>query len=84
MEYYLAVRMRRYGRAFPPGSTGTDSTEHGPERSMTAPNVGGRPTSTGGINGANSVGSVPSGGGSATAVSTVRSVTRGTGREGRY
>ena len=84
MEYYLAVRMRRYGRAFPPGSTGTGSTEHGPERSMTAPNAGGRPMSVGGTNGTDSVGSVPSGGGSATAVSTVRSVTRGTGREGRY
>ncbi len=84
MEYYLAVRMRRYGRAFPSGSTGTSSTDAGPERSMTAPNVGGRPMSVGGTNGTGNTGSVPSGGGSATAVSTVRSVTRGTGREGRY
>ena len=84
MEYYLAVRMRRYGRAFPSGSTGTASGDVGPERSMTAPNVGGRPMSVGGSNGAGNVGSVPSGGGSATAVSTVRSVTRSTGREGRY
>jgi transcriptional regulator with XRE-family HTH domain len=84
MEYYLAVRMRRYGRAFPSGSTGTGSNEAGSERSMTAPNVGGRPMSVGGTNGTSNVGSVPSGGGSATAVSTVRSVTRSTGREGRY
>jgi transcriptional regulator with XRE-family HTH domain len=82
MEYYLAVRMRRYGRAFPSGATG--SGEHGPERSMTSPNVGGRPMSVGGATGASSLGSAPSSGGSATAVSTVRSVTRGTGREGRY
>jgi transcriptional regulator with XRE-family HTH domain len=84
MEYYLAVRMRRYGRAFPSGSTGTSSSELGPERSMTAPNVGGRPMSVNGSNGTNGAGSIPGGGGSATAVSTVRSVTRGTGREGRY
>jgi transcriptional regulator with XRE-family HTH domain len=84
MEYYLAVRMRRYGRAFPSGATGSGSNERGTERSMTAPNVGGRPMTTGGANGTTGIGSVPSGGGSATAVSTVRSVTRGTGREGRY
>lgn len=84
MEYYLAVRMRRYGRAFPSGSTGTGSSGHDPERSMTSPNVGGRPMSVGGTNGTSNVGSVPNGGGSATAVSTVRSVTRSTGREGRY
>ena len=72
MEYYLAVRMRRFGRAYPSGTGG--SNEVGPERSMSAPNVGGRPMSVGGT----------VGGGTATAVSTVRSVTRGTGREGRY
>jgi transcriptional regulator with XRE-family HTH domain len=71
MEYYLAVRMRRFGRAYP---SGTGSNEQPPERSMSAPNPGGRPMSVGGTNG----------GGTATAVSTVRSVTRGTGREGRY
>jgi transcriptional regulator with XRE-family HTH domain len=84
MEYYLAVRMRRYGRAFPSGATGNTSGERGTERSMTEPNVGGRPMTVGGTGGAGGIGSVPSGGGSATAVSTVRSVTRGTGREGRY
>ena len=82
MEYYLAVRMRRYGRPFPSGTTG--ASEHGPERSMTGPNVGGRPMTGGGQNGTTRVGSGGVGGGSATAVSTVRSVTRGTGREGRY
>jgi transcriptional regulator with XRE-family HTH domain len=84
MEYYLAVRMRRYGRAFPSGSSGTGSSDTDSERSMTSPNVGGRPMSVGRPNGTNNVGSVPTGGGSATAVSTVRSVTRSTGREGRY
>jgi transcriptional regulator with XRE-family HTH domain len=79
MEYYLAVRMRRYGRAYPAGSTGTGSSDRGTERTIGAPNAGGRPMSVGGL------GPVPSSGGSATAVSTVRSITRGNGREnGRY
>ena len=77
MEYYLAVRMRRYGRAFPSGGTGTGSNEHGTERSMSAPNRR-RPTDA-------SAGRRHQGSGRpaapATAVSTVRSVTRGTGRE---
>ena len=84
MEYYLAVRMRRFGRAYPSGS-GTGSNEHGNERSMSSPNVGGRPMSAGGTNGARTGVPQPSAGGTATAVSTVRPVTRGTGREtGRY
>jgi transcriptional regulator with XRE-family HTH domain len=79
MEYYLAVRMRRYGRTYPSGASGTGSNEQGTERSITAPNVGGRPVSVGGASGG--VGT----GGTATAVSTVRSINRGTGREsGRY
>jgi len=87
MEYYLAVRMRRYGRAYPAGSTGTGSgsTDRGTERTIGAPNVGGRPMSVGGASGVGGLGPVPGSGGSATAVSTVRSITRGTGREnGRY
>ena len=86
MEYYLAVRMRRYGRTFPSGATGSGSgsSEHGPDRSMTSSNVGGRPMTGGGASSVGGIGSSTSGGGSATAVSTVRSVTRGTGREGRY
>ena len=85
MEYYLAVRMRRFGRAYPSGPTGTSSSEHGTERSMSAPNVGGRPMTVSDTNGGRGIGAVPSAGGSATAVSTVRTVTRGNGREpGRY
>jgi transcriptional regulator with XRE-family HTH domain len=79
MEYYLAVRMRRYGRAYPTGSTGSGSNERGTERTIGAPNVG-RPMTVGGSTSVGGMGS-----GSATAVSTVRSITRGTGREnGRY
>ena len=85
MEYYLAVRMRRYGRAYPSGTAGSGSSERNPERSMGAPIGGSRPMTTGGTNGRSSVGAVPSVGGSATAVSTVRSITRSNGREsGRY
>jgi transcriptional regulator with XRE-family HTH domain len=43
MEYYLAVRMRRYGRAFPQGGTGTGNNERNSERSMgSAVSAGGR------------------------------------------
>jgi transcriptional regulator with XRE-family HTH domain len=83
MEYYLAVRMRRYGRAYPSGTPDSGSSERNTERSMGAPIGGGRPMTTGGSSGLSGVGSVP--GGSATAVSTVRSITRSNGREyGRY
>ena len=84
MEYYLAVRMRRFGRAFPSGgSTGTGTTgERSNERSdrpMGAA-VGDRPTSTGRVGGLGPTGQI-----GVTAVSTVRSVTRGTGRNpGRF
>ena len=84
MEYYLAVRMRRFGRAFPSGgSTGTGTTgERSNERSdrpMGAA-AGGRPMSTGRVGGHDPTGQV-----GVTAVSTVRSVTRGTGRNpGRF
>ena len=85
MEYYLAVRMRRYGRAYPAGSTGSGSSDRGTERTIGATNVGGRPMSAGTSNGVGGLGPVPGSGGSATAVSTVRSITRGNGREnGRY
>jgi transcriptional regulator with XRE-family HTH domain len=83
MEYYLAVRMRRFGRAFPQGgSTGTSSsTERSTERSdrpMGA--MGDRPFAVGRVAGVNPAGQV-----GVTAVGTVRSVTRGTGRgPGRY
>ncbi len=81
MEYYLAVRMRRFGRAFPQGgSTGpSSSSERGPERSMSSALGNGRPLAVGRVGG---MGSGPVvGGAGVTAVSTVRSVTRGSGRE---
>ena len=85
MEYYLAVRMRRFGRAYPSGNTGSGSNERGNERSMSTPNVGGRPMTVGGADTGRGIGTGPSTGGSATAVGTVRTITRGTGREpGRY
>jgi transcriptional regulator with XRE-family HTH domain len=81
MEYYLAVRMRRYGRSFTEGGTGTGGSGERPRdrqtsSSTTGSGVGNRPiggmTST-----VRSVGT--------TAVSTVRPVTRSSGREqGRY
>jgi transcriptional regulator with XRE-family HTH domain len=75
MEYYLAVRMRRYGRAFQSEGVGSAS-ERGGERSMGGPVGSGRPLT---------VGRVPTSG-PGTAISTVRSVTRtsGRGEPGRY
>ena len=82
MEYYLAVRMRRFGRAFPGGSsTGSGSSNERNERSdrpMGASAMGGRPLA------ARVSGIGPSGQVGVTAVSTVRSVSRGPGRTGRY
>lgn len=82
MEYYLAVRMRRFGRAFPQGGTAAGSNDRGSERSMGAPiGAGGRQLALSRINAVSSA----TGAGPATAVSTVRSVSRGSGREqGRY
>ncbi|MBA2373766.1 MAG: helix-turn-helix transcriptional regulator [Chloroflexi bacterium] len=71
MEYYLAVRMRRYGRAFQSSgsTTGSDRTTHD-DHAL-------RPTTT--------VTARPYGAGAATAVSPIRPVSRPTGREhGRY
>jgi transcriptional regulator with XRE-family HTH domain len=103
MEYYLAVRMRRYGRTFP--SDQASSGERGPDRGMTSapartgtgatggPSSGTpRTSATGGTAMSPSsvrpimVGRISSTsvGGSGTAVSTVRSVSRSPGREGRY
>jgi transcriptional regulator with XRE-family HTH domain len=84
MEYYLAVRMRRFGRAFPgSGSTGTGTqNERSAERSdrPMGASVGSRPFAVGRVSGISPNGQV-----GVTAVSTVRSVTRGTGRgPGRY
>jgi transcriptional regulator with XRE-family HTH domain len=69
MEYYLAVRMRRYGRTFQPteASSGTDRPSGRPT---------GRPTASGSP--------ISIGVGGAT-ISTVRPVSRSAGREpGRY
>ena len=74
MEYYLAVRMRRYGRTFQPeGGTGT-SSERGSERTLNGSVGSGRPLTVGRVSG------------SGAAVSTVRSVSRSSGRHepGRY
>jgi transcriptional regulator with XRE-family HTH domain len=82
MEYYLAVRMRRFGRAFPGGSSGTASGSSNErnersDRPMGA-SMDGRPLA------ARVSGVSPTGQVGVTAVSTVRSVTRGPGRSGRY
>jgi transcriptional regulator with XRE-family HTH domain len=77
MEYYLAVRMRRYGRAFTAdgSGTGTASGDRGPERQLGSSSSSGRPMSIGRVGGV----------GTGTAVSTVRTVSRAPGREpGRY
>ena len=104
MEYYLAVRMRRYGRTYPSDSNA--SGDRGPDRGMTSSGsriggaAGAGPSGPGGPRTSAMSGSAmtPSSvrplvvgrisnttnNGSGTAVSTVRSVSRTTGREGRY
>jgi len=73
MEYYLAVRMRRYGRPFQPEGVGSAS-DRGSERSINGAPGSGRPLTVGRVTGT---------GGS---ISTVRTVSRTTGRHepGRY
>ena len=80
MEYYLAVRMRRYGRAFQPGepSTSNERPVSRPLGSTNGPGPAPRPESTremaGSMNGSVS-----------TAVGTVRPVPRSAGRQqGRF
>ena len=52
MEYYLAVRMRSYGRAFPQGGSTSSSSERDTERTMGAPVTGsGRQLSMGRLGG---------------------------------
>ena len=79
MEYYLAVRMRRYGRTFAEGSSTGGSGERPQDRPM-GTSAGGRPMGSAGM------GSTVRSVGVGTAVSTVRPVSRSsTGREpGRY
>lgn len=85
MEYYLAVRMRRYGRAFgTDSSVGTSSApDRSTERQLGSPIGGSRPM-VGRVGGGGGVGGT-GGLGSSTAVGTVRPISRSTGREpGRY
>jgi transcriptional regulator with XRE-family HTH domain len=97
MEYYLAVRMRRYGRTFAEGSSNASSADAQRDRRMGAsapgasgaapanrPGAGGRPAGMSGMG--TTVRSVSSSGGTAVGtVSTVRTVTRSMSREpGRY
>ena len=72
MEYYLAVRIRRYGRAFQPDqNTSGTSSDRGSDRTLTRP--------AGPVRQMSSSGAVGVGAG------TVRPVIRATGREpGRY
>ena len=81
MEYYLAVRMRRYGRAFQPDGTGS-APDRSTERTLGGPVGTSRPLSGGRVPGSSDT---MRSGGIATSVSTVRSVSRSAGREpGRY
>ena len=91
MEYYLAVRMRRYGRTFPAGpshdsnATGVSATAGADLQDRRAL----RPTSTVTARPMADIGTAPRRssyeGGTGTAISTVRPVTRSSGREhGRY
>ena len=80
MEYYLAVRMRRYGRAFQPDSS---SVRSGPKLDRAHARCAGRDEPAAGRR-ANAADTMR-GGGVATSISTVRSVSRSSGREpGRY
>ena len=79
MEYYLAVRMRRYGRPFQAESNSSSAPERTSERSL------GGAVGTVGSNRPLAVSRVQGSSGSGTAVSTVRSISRSSGREtGRY
>ena len=84
MEYYLAVRMRRYGRAYGDGGVGSStSNSSSGERSTERPYGAAGGSSMGSGRPMGAIGS--SGIRTGTAVSTVRSVTRSSGREpGRY
>ena len=93
MEYYLAVRMRRYGRAYAEGGVGTNqstgvggaSGERNGERQYGAGSSVGGGGRTLGPSSSSISGMHSSGTSAGTAVSTVRSVTRTSSREpGRY
>jgi transcriptional regulator with XRE-family HTH domain len=83
MEYYLAVRMRRFGRAFPGGANSSgpsgERTNERSDRPMGS-SMSSRQLATG-----RAVGGIGGPSVGVTAVSTVRSVTRGSGRNpGRF
>ena len=88
MEYYLAVRMRRYGRAFGAETgSGTSSDDRTPDRQVGSAVSASRPVSSLGRPGVVRPAGMNGGLGSVagTAVSTVRSVGRTSSREpGRY
>jgi transcriptional regulator with XRE-family HTH domain len=74
MEYYLAVRMRRYGRPFQPTESASSGSERPNERTLGRPAAPGRPMGAGGS-------STPVGVG----IGSVRPVSRSVGPErGRY
>ncbi len=74
MEYYLAVRMRRYGRPFQPTEPTTGGSDRPNERMLGRPAAPGRPMGAGGS-------STPVGVG----IGSVRPVSRSVGPErGRY
>jgi transcriptional regulator with XRE-family HTH domain len=72
MEYYLAVRMRRFGRAFQPSEQTTSTPERGSERPVGLGNVGGSGPVVAGVSSSPRVGN------------PARPMTRPTGRQGRF
>jgi transcriptional regulator with XRE-family HTH domain len=68
MEYYLAVRMRRYGRSFQPTETSSGTTERRPERTL-ARSVSGTAATVDGVRGRTAT------------VNSIRPITRSTSRE---
>ena len=72
MEYYLAVRMRRYGRSFQPAASSSGSTERPGERTL-ARSISDTTAASGGLR----IGTAT--------INTVRPIARSTSREpGRY
>ena len=72
MEYYLAVRMRRFGRAFQPTTESPSTPDRGPERPVGLGANGGSGPVVAGVSTAPRVGD------------PARPVTRPTGRQGRF
>jgi hypothetical protein len=72
MEYYLAVRMRRFGRAFQPTTESTSTPDRGPERPVGLGAHGGSGPVVAGVSTATRVGDPG------------RPMSRPTGRQGRF